>query len=187
MKGSPLWREVSFVVQFSGNKCVQRQASRRMIHFCKKQTQNSKHLYIVSYYFIPIIVFFKLLSLTPHPTVPSVILSAVIQVNEVSDIATWQPPTEPNGVILYYNIRISRDNKMGREQLVQVVQGVMGKKYDFSTLELGAGTYVVQVSSLFFQFQVNLSLLHTLPQIQAVTSGGVGEYSQRITIMINGT
>ena len=83
---------------------------------------------------------------------PSVILSAVIQVNEVSDIETWQPPAEPNGVILYYNIRISRESGMGREQLVQVVQGVMETRYDFSTLELGAGTYVVQVSPLFFYF-----------------------------------
>jgi len=53
--------------------------------------------------------------------VPSAISSAVIEVNEVNDTITWQPPAEPNGVILYYNIHISHDNGMGEGELVRVV------------------------------------------------------------------
>ena len=97
-------------------------------------------------------LFFKLLSLAPHPTVPSVISPAEIQVNEVNDIVTWQPPPEPNGVIQYYNIRISHDNGMGGEELVRVVTEVVETRYDFSTLGLSAGVYVIQVGSLLFIF-----------------------------------
>ena len=81
---------------------------------------------------------------------PSAISSAVIEVNEVNDTITWQPPAEPNGVILYYNIHISHDNGMGEEELVRVVTEVMETRYDFSTLGLSAGVYVIQVGSLFF-------------------------------------
>ena len=81
---------------------------------------------------------------------PSAISPAVIQVNEVNDTITWEPPSEPNGVIQYYNIRISRDNGMGGEELVRVVTEVMETRYDFSTLRLSAGIYVIQVGSLFF-------------------------------------
>ena len=77
---------------------------------------------------------FLLLSPVLHATVPSAILS--VAVDEVGDIVTWQPPPQPNGVIQNYNIRISR-----------VVQGVTERSYDFSTLELSAGTYMIQVSS----------------------------------------
>ena len=81
---------------------------------------------------------------------PSAISPAVIKVNEVNDIITWEPPPEPNGVIQYYNIRISRGNGMGGEELVRVVTEVMETRYDFSTLGLSAGMYVIQVGSLFF-------------------------------------
>ena len=95
-------------------------------------------------------------SLSLHPSLltiaPSAISPAVIEVNEVNDIVTWEPPAEPNGVIQYYNIRISRDNGMGGEELVRVVTEVMETRYDFSTLGLSAGTYLIQVSSLFFMF-----------------------------------
>ena len=101
-----------------------------MIHFCKKNNKDSLHLSLV----------------------PSAISSAVIQVNEVNDTITWEPPAEPNGVIRYYNIRISRDNGMGGEELVRVVTEVMETRYDFSTLGLSAGVYVIQVGSLFFMF-----------------------------------
>ena len=83
---------------------------------------------------------------------PSAISPAVIQVNETTDIITWQPPAEPNGIILYYNIRISHESGRGGEELVREVPEVMETRYDFSTLGLSAGTYVVQVSSLFFYF-----------------------------------
>ena len=83
---------------------------------------------------------------------PTAISPAVIKVNEVNDIITWEPPAEPNGVIQYYNIRISRGNGMGGEELVQVVTEVMETRYDFSTLGLSAGTYMIQVGSLLFIF-----------------------------------
>ena len=83
---------------------------------------------------------------------PSAISPAEIQVNEVNDTITWEPPAVPNGVIQYYNIRISRDNGMGGEDLVRVVTEVMETRYDFSTLGLSAGIYVIQVGSLFFMF-----------------------------------
>ena len=94
-------------------------------------------------------LFTFLLSLA-HPTVPSTISYAAIQVNEVKDIVTWEPPPEPNGVIQYYNIRISHDNGTGREELVRMIPEVMETRYDFSTLRLSAGIYVIQASSLFF-------------------------------------
>ena len=87
---------------------------------------------------------------------PSAISPAVIEVNEVNDTITWEPPSEPNGVIQYYNIRISRDNGMGGEELVRVVPEVMETRYDFSTLGLSAGMYMIQVSSLFFIFFAGL-------------------------------
>ena len=90
---------------------------------------NLGHIIIVLPFF-----FFSLPVL--HTTVPSAISSATVQVDEVGDIVIWQPPPQPNGVIQNYNIRISR-----------VVQGVTERSYDFSTLELSAGTYMIQVSS----------------------------------------
>ena len=75
---------------------------------------------------------------------------ATVQVDEVDDIVTWQPPAEPNGVILYNNIRISHYNMTGGEEVVRVVPEVTETRYDFSTLGLSAGTYVIQVTSLFF-------------------------------------
>ena len=76
------------------------------------------------------------LSAVLHSAVPPAISPAAVQVDEVGDIITWQPPAEPNGVVQNYNIRISR-----------VVQGITERSYDFSTLELSAGTYMIQVNS----------------------------------------
>ena len=83
---------------------------------------------------------------------PSAILPAAIQINEDNDLVAWEPPPEPNGVIQYYNIRISHDNGTGREELVRMIPEVMETRYDFSTLRLSAGMYVIQASSLFFIF-----------------------------------
>ena len=91
--------------------------------------------------------FFSSLSLAPHSVVPSAIPPAVIQVDEDSGIVIWQPPAKPNGVIQFYNIRISR---CGGEEVVQVVPEVTETRYGFSTLGLTAGTYVIQVNLLFF-------------------------------------
>ena len=91
---------------------------------------------ILSYFFSSLFFLPLSLSAVLHSTVPPAVSPAVIQVDEVDDIITWQPPAEPNGVIQNYNIRISR-----------VVQGITERSYDFSTLELSAGTYTIQVNS----------------------------------------
>ena len=97
---------------------------------------------------------FLLLSLVLYTTVPSAISSATVQVDEVGDIVTWQPPPQPNGVIQNYNIRISR-----------VVQGVTERSYDFSTLELSAGTYMIQVSSQLC-FAVYIIIVGTMGEVR---------------------
>ena len=71
---------------------------------------------------------------------------ASVQVDEVNDVVTWQPPAELNGIIQFYNIRISQ-NGTG---FVREVTRVTETRYDFSTLGLCAGAYGVQVGSLFF-------------------------------------
>ena len=121
-----------------------------MIHFCMFYISLLHRLLCSSFFASLSLHLFSLFP--PHPIVPSAISSAEIQVNEVNDTITWEPPSEPNGVIQYYNIRISRDNGMGGEELVRVVTEVMETRYDFSTLGLSAGLYVIQVSSLFFMF-----------------------------------
>ena len=85
-------------------------------------------------------------STTLLSTVPSTIPVAAVQVDVTNDIITWQPPTERNGMIQYYNIRISQ-NGTG---FVREVSEVMETRFDFSTLGLSAGTYMIQVGSLFF-------------------------------------
>ena len=85
------------------------------------------------------------LSTAPDFAVPSTITMATVQINEINDVITWQPPAEPNGVILHYNIRISR-NGTG---FVREVTRVTETRYDFSTLGLSAGTYGVQVCLLY--------------------------------------
>ena len=74
--------------------------------------------------------------------VPSTILSTAFQVNEVDEIVTWQPPAQPNGMIRYYNIRISHVDGTGKEF---VVTGVTETTYDFSALGLSMGVYIIQV------------------------------------------
>ena len=75
---------------------------------------------------------------------PSTIPVVSVQVDEDSDIVTWQPPAEPNGVILYYNIRISQKGT----GFVSEVTRVTETSYGFSTLRLSAGTYMIQVCLL---------------------------------------
>ena len=48
------------------------------------------------------------LPLPPLPLLPMPPAISTIQVNEASDIISWQPPAEPNGQILHYNICIYR-------------------------------------------------------------------------------
>ena len=75
---------------------------------------------------------------------PSTIPVVSVHVNEDSDIVTWQPPAEPNGVIQFYNIRISQKGT----GFVSEVTRVTETSYDFSTLRLSAGTYMIQVCLL---------------------------------------
>ena len=86
------------------------------------------------------------LSPAPGFTVPSTITMASVQVNKVSAIVTWEPPAEPNGMIQYYNIRISQNGAV----VVREVTRVTETHYSFSTLGLSAGAYGVQVGPLFF-------------------------------------
>ena len=64
---------------------------------------------------------------------------------QFSDIIAWQPPTEPNGKILHYNIRIYRVDGDGNEELVDTVREVQATTFDFSTRGLSSGTYNIQV------------------------------------------
>ena len=73
---------------------------------------------------------------------PSIILSTAFLVNEVDEIVMWQPPAEPNGIIQYYNIRISHVDGTGKEF---VITGITETRYDFSALGLRMGFYVIQV------------------------------------------
>ena len=82
----------------------------------------------------------------PPPPPPPTITPETVQVNEANDIITWQPPAEPNGQILHYNIRIYRVEANGNEELVDTVREVQGTTYDFSTRGLSGGTYNIQVS-----------------------------------------
>jgi len=83
------------------------------------------------------------LPLPPPPLlpVPPAITPETVQVNEISDIISWQPPAEPNGQILHYNIRIRDVN----QELVDTVSEVQGTMFDFSTRGLNTGTYNIQV------------------------------------------
>jgi len=88
------------------------------------------------------------LPLPPAPpllSVPTSITLETVQVNEISDIISWQPPSEPNGDILHYNIHIYRLDKDGNQELVDTVRGVQGTTFDFSTRGLSVGTYNIQV------------------------------------------
>jgi len=52
---------------------------------------------------------------------------------QFSDIIAWQPPTEPNGEILHYNIRIYHVDGDGNEELLDTVSEVQATTFDFST------------------------------------------------------
>ena len=75
------------------------------------------------------------LPLPPPPLlpVPPAITLETVQVNEISDIISWQPPSEPNGEILHYNIRMD------------TVSEVQETTFDFSTRGLNTGTCNIQV------------------------------------------
>ena len=91
------------------------------------------------------------LPLPPPPpllSVPPSITLETIQVNKASDIISWQPPAEPNGQILHYNIRIYRVDGDGNQLLVDTVRGVQGTTFDFSTRGLSVGTYNIKVGCL---------------------------------------
>ena len=78
------------------------------------------------------------------PVTPAITLETV-QVNEISDIISWQPPSLPYGDILHYNIRIYRLDRDGNQELVDTVSEVQETMFDFSTRGLNAGTYNIQV------------------------------------------
>ena len=80
--------------------------------------------------------------------VPPAITLETVQVNEISDIISWQPPAEPNGQILHYNIRIYRLDRDGNQELVDTVSEVQETMFDFSTRGLNTGTYNIQVGHL---------------------------------------
>ena len=84
------------------------------------------------------------------PPVPPAITPESIQVSEASDIISWQPPAEPNGDILHYNIRISRVDAEENIEFVITVREVTGTTYNFSMLRLRPGTYNIQVAYLTF-------------------------------------
>jgi len=81
------------------------------------------------------------LPLPPSPLlpVPPAITLETVQVNEISDIISWQPPAEPNGEILHYNIRI---------YCLYTVSEVQETTFDFSTRGLNTGTCNIQVGHL---------------------------------------
>jgi len=81
--------------------------------------------------------------------VPPAITREAVQINEVSDIISWQPPTEPNGQILHYNIHIYRVDRDGNQELVDTVRDVQETTFDFSTRGLNTGTYNIQVGCLY--------------------------------------
>ena len=87
------------------------------------------------------------LPLPPPPLlpVPPAITLETVQVNEISNIISWQPPSEPNGQILHYNIRIYRLDGDGNQELVDTVSEVQETMFDFSTRGLNTGTYNIQV------------------------------------------
>jgi len=87
------------------------------------------------------------LLLPPPPLlpVPPAIILETVQVNETSDIISWQPPAEPNEEILHYNIRIYRVHWNGNRELVDTVREVQATTFDFSTRGLNAGAYSIQV------------------------------------------
>ena len=94
----------------------------------------------------------RYLPLPPPPpllSVPPAIMLETVQVNEISDIISWQPPSEPNGDILHYNIRIYHlDRGVGNQELVDTVSEVQETTFDFSTRGLNTGTYNIQVGCL---------------------------------------
>ena len=92
----------------------------------------------------------RYLPLPPPPllSVPPSITLETVQVNEASEIISWQPPAEPNGEILHYNIRIYRVDRDGNQELVDIVSEVQATTFDFSTRGLSVGTYNIQVGCL---------------------------------------
>ena len=86
--------------------------------------------------------------LPSSPPVPPAITPESIQVNETNDIISWQPPAEPNGEILHYNIRIYRVGGDGNQVLVDTVTGVQGTSFNFSSQGLIIATYNIQVCCL---------------------------------------
>ena len=72
-------------------------------------------------------------------TVSSVIDDSAIQVDEDSAVISWDPPTDPGGEILFYQILIRRDGENVRT--VETTQNNL----DASSLDLDPGRYEVQV------------------------------------------
>jgi len=99
------------------------------------------------------------LPLPPPPLlpVPPAITLETVQVNEISDIISWQPPAEPNGEILHYNIRIYHVDGNGNQELVDTLREVHGTTFDFSTqkiLELTTFRLAIRVSYTTLKYNV---------------------------------
>ena len=103
------------------------------------------------------------LPLPPPPLLPvrPAIMLETVQVNETSDIISWQPPAEPNGQILHYNIRVYRVDWNGNQVLVDTVREVQATTFDFSARGLNAGTYNIQVGCPceLFNFKVQCGVM----------------------------
>ena len=65
--------------------------------------------------------------------------NSAIQVDEDSDVVSWDPPTNPDGEILFYQILITRDGENVRT--AETTQNSL----DVSSLDLDPGRYEVQV------------------------------------------
>ena len=83
--------------------------------------------------------YFQLLPSLPLSTVSSVIDNSAIQVDEDSDVISWEPPTDPGGEILFYQILVTRDGENVRT--AETTQNSL----DVSDLDPDAGRYEVQV------------------------------------------
>ena len=64
---------------------------------------------------------------------------SAIQVDEDLDVVSWEPPTDPGGEILFYQILITRDGENVRT--IETTENSL----DVSSLGLDAGRYEVQV------------------------------------------
>ena len=86
-------------------------------------------------------------------------------------VLRWSPPVPPNGVILYYNVIITK-----------VIE-----KFNDTNLELSPyGTYTVEVINMhvFLTARHNFLPPFEYHQVQAVTSAGAGKWSSPVNVTL---